>query len=135
MIGCLTATNCREHLTNMSISCEFIDYLVHSINIRPIYKEPSTKMQYQCLWENCAFKNLFWSFQINFKLPSIRTLKTFLDISKSLHNNLYHLHLNKRQTSPSPNWHFEHLGMRAKKLDHPTIFIQIQETSWNSFDP
>jgi hypothetical protein len=35
--------------------------------------------------------------------------------------------LNKRQTYPSPNWHFEHLGMRAKKLDHPTIFIQIQD--------
>ncbi len=29
-----------------TISCEFIDYLVHSINIRPICKEPPTKMQY-----------------------------------------------------------------------------------------
>jgi hypothetical protein len=36
-----------------TISCEFIDHLVHSINIRPIYKEQSTNMQHQCLWENC----------------------------------------------------------------------------------
>jgi hypothetical protein len=36
-----------------TISREFIDYLVHSINIRLIYKEPSTKMQHPCLWENC----------------------------------------------------------------------------------